>query len=163
MNGALLPLFVAFFLGILIGTLTGCISAAPALEGIVREGISLASLLWLPLLAAILGTSTMGYKLIPLLMFLRAYLLSASFTIMLGSKLAAGEVLLRIGLPALFSVPAFFLLCEEAASLSRILCLCSESSLVRKCGYIQPLRLLVVLALLSASAAVQIYILPRIV
>ena len=162
-NAALWQLLCAFFAGSLIGTAAGYFSHPLSIGGSAAGHVGLASVVWLPLTVLILGTSTVGYKMIPWLMLLRGYLLSASFSIILGSGAAMESALLSVGLPALFSLPAFFLLCEDAVSVSRIICLCSECSLVRRCSYIQPKRFILSVILLATAAAMQIYILPRIV
>ena len=162
-NTSLFPLTGAFLLGTILGTLTGFHCVSPLSSFGVESGVSLTVLLWLPLLALLLGTSVFGYWILPLLMILRGYMLSASFSFLLSGGFSLRSALVMAGLPALFSVPAFFLLCEEAVSSSRILCLCSVSGLTRRCEYIRPFCLLVIILLLLAAAATQIYLVPQIV
>lgn len=159
-----LPFLAGCFLGAIIWSVPGFIS--PLSFTIEVEGKATAdfcSLLWLPFLALLLSTSTLGYRMMPLLALLRGYLMSASAALLLISGASRSTVLLSIGLPALFSVPAFFLVCEASAASSRVISLCSKSSLIRSCDGIGAARLLISACLLTASAAVQIYILPLIV
>lgn len=161
-NTGLLPLVICFFAGVLLGTICGGVTMPLQIVS-SGDGNGLLTSLWLPVLVLLLGTSTMGHRVIPLLMLLRGYLLSASFAIFLCSGVRTDTAFFVIGLPAVFSVPAFFLLCEDAVSASRIICLCSECNLIRNCGYIQPGRLILSASLLLAAAALQIYFLPLIV
>ena len=161
-NTSLLQLTGTFLLGVIGGTLVGCSSSTPCIS-YVQVSFSSIAVLWLPLLVFLLGTSFLGYWIVLLLMLLRGYMLSASFSFLLQGGLDLKTALLLTALPALFSVPAFFLLCEEAVSSSRIFRLCSESGLIRRCGYIRPFRLLVTVFLFLAAAAVQIYLIPQIV
>lgn len=167
-NTGIYLLFFAFLLGILLGTLWSFLTvpfemALPIIPDNGEAFPALLALLWLPAVALLLATSTMGYKLIPILLLVRGYLLSASVTIFLQCGLKATDILLVVGAPAFFSVPAFFLLCEDAAASSRILCLCSESGLIRGCGCFQSSRLWLSGALLAFAAWMQIYFLPLIV
>lgn len=162
-NTSLLQLAGTFLLGVMVGTLVSLYCAVPAELNNIQNGPSLASVLWLPLLAFLLGTSVLGHWMIPPLMILRGYMLAASFAFLIRGGFALENAIALTVLPALFSVPAFFLLCEEAVSSSRILRLCSESGLTRSCSYIGPLRLTVIVLLLLTAAAVQIYLLPKIV
>ena len=162
-NTALFQLTAAFLLGVLFGCFLVASGNAYHEPYSYGGAPSLLVLLWLPLITLLLGTSTVGYWLIPLLASLRGYLLSASFIILILSGTPLKTALLMIGLPGLFSVPAFFLLCEDAVSSSRIICLCSECSISKSCGYFQPLRLLLSLVLLVSAAVVQIYFIPLIV
>ena len=129
----------------------------------IESGFSSVSLLWLPLFVLFLGTSVLGSWAVPVLMVLRGYMLSASFSLLLIAGFDLKTAIVLTALPAVFSVPAFFLLCEEAVSSSRIIRLCSESGLTRRCEYIRPLRLFVTVFLLLIAAAAQIYLVPQIV
>ena len=162
-NTSILQLFTAFCVGTVWGTLLGLHGDVPMRLSRAEGSLSLVSLLWLPLMAFLLGTSVLGCWIVPLLVALRGYMLSAAFTFLLKSGMDLTSALALMALPAAFSVPALFLLCEEAVSASRILRLCSESGLTRRCEYIRPLRLLVTVLLLLTAAAVQIYLLPQIV
>ena len=162
-NTVLFQLAGTFLAGVILGVLIKTPVMPAQLELGVKASANPVSLLWLPMGVFLLGTSTLGYKLVPLFVFLRGYLLTASLSILLRSGMESESALLAVALPAFFSVPAFFLLCEDAVSSSRILCLCSESGLMRSCRYIQPLRLLSSVLLLLTAAAAQIYLVPQIV
>jgi len=162
-NTSLLQLAGAFLLGVILGTLAGYLSSPVFGYTNPQVGCSLVALFWLPLSAFLLGTSLLGCWLVPLLMLLRGYMLSASFLFLLHGGYDLKTACVLTALPALFSVPALFLLSEEALSSSRILQLCSESGLTRRCVYIRPVRLLVTVLLLLIAAAVQIHFIPQIV
>jgi len=162
-NTVLFHLAGAFLAGVVLGLIVKTPVTPLQLDGGAAVTANPVSLFWLPLCVFALGTSTLGYILVPLFVFLRGYLLTASLSILLRGGMESSAALLAVALPALFPVPAFFLLCEDAVSSSRILCLCSESGLTRRCGYIRPVRLLISVALLLAAAAAQIYLIPQIV
>lgn len=162
-NTALFQLAAAFLLGVLAGCTLAAAEEPLQSASLYGRTPSLLVLVWLPLAALFLGTSTLGYVFVALLVTLRGYLLSASFSFLLAGGMPLHSALLTIGLPGLFSVSAFFLLCEDAVSSSRIISLCSECSISRSGRFFQPQRLLLSMLLLVAAAVMQIYFLPLIV
>jgi len=162
-NTSLLQLACAFLMGSFLGLLLNLHSLHSVELTASQGGFSPAALIWLPTLSFVLGTSILGYWVVPLLVFLRGYMLTASFSILLSGGIDVRASLLMVALPAVFSVPALFLLAEDAVSASRILCVCTESGLMRSCAYIRPARLITAVLLLLAAAAVQIYLVPQIV
>ena len=77
------------------------------------------NLSWSFIAAALLSTSFLGVFLLPLLCFLKGFLLSAAGRIVLQSADRPFHGLVLIGLTACFSLSAFFLVGEKALGCSR--------------------------------------------
>ncbi len=158
---------VGSFLGALLGSVSGFVDLAAASLSLERAGSGFPDFLaafflaaWPLLLALLFSTSTVGCYLIPALAMVRGFLVSCSLSVMLLSDAAsAGLCLLIIGLPAFFSIPAFFLLAEDSVDASKVLRVCSGSALSRGCSPAGP-RLFLAAALLFACVCTQRFLIP---
>ncbi len=112
------------------------------------------------LITVFLSAVLFGFLLIPILFLFRGFLLSYSISALLTSGVPAGKACLIIGIPALFSLSALFLLGEEA--------FCSSLDIYRTCrgnprirfSFASADRLLIAALLLSASAFVRQLLVP---
>ena len=101
-----------------------------------------------------------GFVLLPILFLARGFLLSYSAAALLASGVSAGKACLILGIPALFSLSALFLLGEEA--------FCSSLDIYRTCrgyprirfSFVSTDRLLIAALLLSAAAFVRQLLTP---
>lgn len=111
-------------------------------------------------LAVFLSAVLFGFLLLPVLFLFRGFLLSYSVSLLLAGGLPAGKACLIIGIPALFSLSALFLLGEEA--------FCSSLDIYRTCrgyprvrfSFVSADRLLTAALLLSAAAFVRQLLIP---
>ena len=134
-----LAVTAAFFA---LGGLAGCLLSLNATQGggeamagyldaflrSAQEGTletpALAELLWRslrwPIAALLMGFSVLGLLGLPVLCFLRGFLLAFSVTAFSRAYAGAGLVVafLLLGIPALASVPAFFVLTSQSFTLS---------------------------------------------
>lgn len=112
------------------------------------------------LIAVFLSAVLFGFVLLPILFLFRGFLLSYSASLLLRSGTGTGSVCLLLGLPALFSLSALFLLGEEA--------FCSSLDIYRtyrgypriRIPFISADRLLTASLLISAAAFVRRFLIP---
>ena len=113
------------------------------------------------LITVFLSAALFGFVLLPILFFFRGFLLSYSTAALLACGVSAGKACLIVGIPALFSLSALFLLGEEA--------FCSSLDIYRTCrgyprirfSFVSTDRLLFAELLLSAAAFVRQLLIPR--
>lgn len=113
------------------------------------------------LITVFLSAVLFGFVLLPILFFFRGFLLSYSAAALLACGVSAGKACLIVGIPALFSLSALFLLGEEA--------FCSSLDIYRTCrgyprirfSFVSTDRLLFAVLLLSAAAFVRQLLIPR--
>ena len=124
-------LAVCFIAGSVFGVLVGSFSPIEGIPGVVdsyifREASSVSfvsawwGMAWYHLLAAFLGASAFGLVLLPALAALRGYLISIAAASIMLSVPEHGDltVILHLAIPALFSIPCFFILLEDAFAFS---------------------------------------------
>ena len=152
-----LPLAMLF--GASLGTLAGSLADA-ALSG----SAGYLRLLWTYsapcFIAVFLSAVLFGFLLLPILFLFRGFLLSYSVSVLLTGGVPAGRACLIVGLPALFSLTALFLLGEEA--------FCSSLDIYRTCrgypavrfSFVSADRLLIAALLVSAAAFVRQLLIP---
>lgn len=160
-----LPLAMLF--GASLGTLAGSRIFPPVPESVASLADASLSgsagylrLLWTYsapcFIAVFLSAVLFGFLLLPILFLFRGFLLSYSVSVLLAGGVPAGIV----GLPALFSLTALFLLGEEA--------FCSSLDIYRTCrgyptvrfSFVSADRLLIAALLVSAAAFVRQLLIP---
>ena len=158
-------------LGAVFGTLAVFLFSFPIPEGIAAladaalfDSTGYFRILWtysVPcIIAVFLSAVLFGFLLLPILFLFRGFLLSYSVSALLMSGISAGKACLIIGIPALFSLFALFLLCEEAFCYSLdIYQTCRGYPRVR-CSFISADRLLIAALLLSAAALARQLLIP---
>ncbi len=125
---------------------------------------SLLSSLLLPGVCLLFSTSVLGYLVIPFFAFARGFLLTCGLDMLLRIQLLPPlRSMLLVGLPAVLSVPAFFLICEDCILSSRLLRLCSSSSLLRMRSCLDMRRLFLAFALIFASVALRLLLMNRMI
>ena len=164
-----LPLAILF--GAALGTLAGT-RFAPRLPEIAVSlaDVSLSDstgyfrILWTYsapcFIAVFLSAVLFGFLLLPILFLFRGFLLSYSVSMLLMGGVPAERACLIVGLPALFSLTALFLLGEEA--------FCSSLDIYRTCrgypavrfSFVSADRLLIAALLVSAAAFVRQLLIP---
>lgn len=110
----------------------------------------------------LMGTTFLGVTLIPLLTFLRAYLLSCASASIISAFPQNGLVmaLIIVGLPSLFCIPCYFAISSEAFGLScRLLRLCAG---VRDSKKTRPRAILFSIPVLLAGALAEARLIPYI-
>lgn len=116
------------------------------------------------ILALFLGTSLTGVVLIPALAVVRGFALSFASASVLASSTEGGLLmcLTVLGLPALFSIPCFILLCEYGAGRSRRLIALANG---RGPGFYEPGSgtLFITLPVLIIGAIIDIWLVPKLV
>ncbi len=129
----LLPLLALPFLaGLVSGTMVGLFSDAPQgfllSAGLISPDpstMTFVHLLWYAfryvLIALLLSTGILGVALLPLLSAVRAFAFSCSVSVVLQQKTPAAFLLafFSLGIPALLSLPGFFLAETDAFRISR--------------------------------------------
>ena len=111
-------------------------------------------------LSVFLSAVLFGFLLLPILFLFRGFLLSYSVSVLLAGGVPAGRACLIVGIPALFSLTALFLLGEEA--------FCSSLDIYRTCrgyptvrfSFVSADRLLIAALLVSAAAFVRQLLIP---
>ena len=111
-------------------------------------------------IAVFLSAVLFGFLLLPILFLFRGFLLSYSVSVLLAGGVPAARACLIVGLPALFSLTALFLLGEEA--------FCSSLDIYRTCrgyptvrfSFVSTDRLLIAALLVSAAAFVRQLLIP---
>ena len=165
----ILPLAVC--LGALLGTLAVFFFSRPMPDGIasladaaLSDSAGYLRLLWTYsapcFIAVFLSAVLFGFLLLPILFLFRGFLLSYSVSVLLAGGISAMKACLIIGIPALFSLSALFLLGEEA--------FCSSLDIYRTCrgyprvrfSFVSADRLLIAALLLSAAAFVRQLLIP---
>ena len=165
----ILPLAVC--LGALLGTLAVTFFSRPMPDSIasladaaLSDSTGYLRLLWTYyapcFIAVFLSAVLFGFLLLPILFLFRGFLLSYSVSVLLAGGISAGKACLIIGIPALFSLSALFLLGEEA--------FCSSLDIYRTCrgyprvrfSFVSADRLLIAALLLSAAAFVRQLLIP---
>lgn len=158
-------------LGAVFGTLAVFLFSFPIPEGIAAladaalfDSTGYFRILWTYsapcIIAVFLSAVLFGFLLLPILFLFRGFLLSYSVSALLMSGISAGKACLIIGIPALFSLFALFLLGEEA--------FCSSLDIYRTCrgyprvrfSFISADRLLIAALLLSAAALARQLLIP---
>ena len=158
-------------LGAVFGTLAVFLFSFPIPEGIAAladaalfDSTGYLRILWTYsapcIIAVFLSALLFGFLLLPILFLFRGFLLSYSVSALLMSGISAGKACLIIGIPALFSLFALFLLGEEA--------FCSSLDIYRTCrgyprarfSFISADRLLIAALLLSAAALARQLLIP---
>jgi len=116
------------------------------------------------ILALFLGTSLTGVVLIPALAVMRGFVLSLASASVLASSAESGLLmcLTVLGLPAIFSIPCFILLCEYGAGRSRRLIALANG---RGPGFYEPGSgtLFIALPVLIIGAVIDIWLVPKLV
>ncbi len=127
----------AFLVGSVFGSLVGLpfSGVEPLLDGYIFSradeiGLFFAFVWFIrfQFISFLMGTSFLGVTLIPLLVFLRGYILSCASAAIINSYPQNGIVmaLIIVGLPSLLSIPCFFFVSTEAFFSSRkLLRMCS--------------------------------------
>ena len=112
------------------------------------------------LLALLLAGTVFGVLALPLLSVFRGYLLGCAASALTAMDGGLFLSLVVIGLPSLFSLPAFFLLCDDGMAVSRYI-------LLRSLGRPVPVRrvplanhLVLAAVLLTVSALIQQLLIP---
>jgi len=159
-------LFSAFLLGALAGTAAAIrfpakdFSFSPAVFSGSADFLWLFwAGSWLDLVVVFLGSSLIGFLLLPVVFLVRGFLVSRGVSLLIGSgisPLLAGGL---IGLPALFSLTALFFIAEEAFDASLSLYRLGKG-LPTRYQFISPERLICSAWLLFASAAVRQFLIP---
>ena len=133
----LLPvLALPFLAGLVSGTMVGLFSDAPQgfllSAGLISPDpstMTFVHLLWYAfryvLIALLLSTGILGVALLPLLSAVRAFAFSCSVSVVMQQKTPAAFLLafFSLGIPALLSLPGFFLAETDAFRISRQFCL----------------------------------------
>ena len=158
-------------LGAVFGTLAVFLFSFPIPEGIAAladaalfDSTGYFRILWTYsapcIIAVFLSAVLFGFLLLPILFLFRGFLLSYSVSALLMSGISAGKACLIIGIPALFSLCALFLLGEEAfgSSFDRYRT-CRGYPRVRF-SFISADRLLIAALLLSAAALARQLLIP---
>ena len=161
-----LPLAMLF--GASLGTLAGSRIFPPVPESVADASLSGSAgylrLLWTYsapcFIAVFLSAVLFGFLLLPILFLFRGFLLSYSVSVLLAGGVPAARACLIVGLPALFSLTALFLLGEEA--------FCSSLDIYRTCrgyptvrfSFVSADRLLIAALLVSAAAFVRQLLIP---
>ena len=164
-----LPLAMLF--GASLGTLAGSRIFPPVPESVASLADASLSgsagylrLLWTYsapcFIAVFLSAVLFGFLLLPILFLFRGFLLSYSVSVLLAGGVPAGMACLIVGLPALFSLTALFLLGEEA--------FCSSLDIYRTCrgyptvrfSFASADRLLIAALLVFAAAFVRQLLIP---
>lgn len=157
-------LLLCFSLGCLVSSLFGDVffSAVPFFsgDGMLTGNFVFSSFVFL-VVAIFLATTFLGYILLPILSFFRGYLLSFTAATIIAGYQNSGVVmaLTVIGIPALLTVPCYFVLASECFLYSR-----SQLMMVRNtpCAYKSRLCLYSALCLVltAAAALLEVYLLP---
>ena len=157
-----LPLAMLF--GASLGTLAGSRIFPPLADASLSGSAGYLRLLWTYsapcFIAVFLSAVLFGFLLLPILFLFRGFLLSYSVSVLLAGGVPAGKACLIVGLPALFSLTALFLLGEEA--------FCSSLDIYRTCrgystvrfSFVSADRLLIAALLVSAAAFVRQLLIP---
>ena len=148
-----LPLAMLF--GASLGTLAGSRIFPPVPESVASLANAATCFI-----AVFLSAVLFGFLLLPILFLFRGFLLSYSVSVLLAGGVPAGRACLIVGLPALFSLTALFLLGEEA--------FCSSLDIYRTCrgyptvrfSFVSADRLLIAALLVSAAAFVRQLLIP---
>lgn len=165
----ILPLAVCF--GAAMGSFAVSFFPHPMLDGIssladaaLSDSAGYLRLLWTYsapcFIAVFLSAVLFGFLLLPILFLFRGFLLSYSVSVLLAGGISAVKACLIIGIPALFSLSALFLLGEEA--------FCSSLDIYRTCrgyprvrfSFVSADRVLIAALLLSAAALVRQLLIP---
>lgn len=127
----------AFLAGSVLGSILGLpfSGAEPLLDGYIFSNANATGLfiafVWFirfQFISFLMGTSFLGVTLIPLLVFLRGYILSCASATIINSYPQNGIImaLIIVGIPSILSIPCFFLISTEAFfSSRRLLRMCS--------------------------------------
>ena len=132
----LLPvLALPFLAGLIAGTMVGLFSDAPQgfllSTGLISpdpSSMTFVHLLWhafrYVLIALLLSTGILGVALLPLLSAVRAFAFSCSVSVVLQQRTSAAFLLafFSLGIPAVLSLPGFFLAETDAFRISRQFC-----------------------------------------
>ena len=114
--------------------------------------------------ALFLGTSLTGVFFVPLLAVARGFAFSCSSAVIIGSGGGSGVIagLVSLGLPALFSVPCFIVVCEYAVGRSKRLIALSNG---RSPGYFESRggALILTIPVLIIGALIDIYLVPALI
>ncbi len=153
-----------FIIGALLGCVTARLIPASIMQTIPRPGCerfvsASIGLSWCALTALFLAFSTLGTFLIPLLAALRGFLLAHSA----AAAMLAGDdprFMVALALPALFAVPAFFLVCEDSLIASRMLLACSRSGMTERCAPCGAARAVTAAVLFLLGAGLRCYFIP---
>ena len=169
-------IIVCFIAGALIGSFLGSFSSSLELPELVtglveRSAESPGFLLSLwnnskyCLLVLALATSLLGVALVPLLAAFRGYLLSCAAASVITAYPDGGFALAAVilGLPALFSVPCFMLLSQDALGASKRLWILSSGRTKDSQANAALGHIIVCVLLLAISALAEEYISPALV
>lgn len=114
--------------------------------------------------ALLLGTSLTGVFLIPFLAMARGFAFSCASAVIIGSGAGNGvmESLVLLGLPALFSIPCFIIVCQYAVGRSKRLIALSNG---RAPGYFEfpSGTLILTIPVLIIGALIDIYLVPALI
>ena len=169
---ALPPLLsIPFLAGLSFGSVIGLFAGIP--QGMVfsfgliahsENGASFLHAVWtssrFPLFAALLSSSVLGVVLIPLLSALRGFSFACSVAAVIRPCSASSLflTLLSIGLPALFSLPAFFIAEADAFFLSRSFLSRDRSAELREIPFVR--HIMFILLLCTADAVYVSFLFP---
>ena len=163
-----------FLAGLAAGCVIGLFSCGPQ-EYLISVGLISADVcggtfpaaLWkafrFVLIAAFFGTGILGLILIPLLSAVRAFTLACSIGVILQQRSASSIALAlcSFGIPALLSLPAFFLAAGDSFVCSRHLLIHDGGSLTQEIPFLT--HAAAVLLLCVAEAVVSCWILPHLI
>ena len=168
-----LPLIAFPFL---IGALSGCVVGSfsvSAGESVLSSGlfhsglvpVSVPEALWhsfrFILAAAIFATGILGVALIPLLCALRGFSFACSVAFVLHTRTLSGVLtaFAFFGIPALLSLPAFFLAATDAFSCARAFLRKGGFASLHEIPFVS--HLIIIAALCAADAAYISFLLPK--
>lgn len=114
--------------------------------------------------ALLLGTSLTGVFLIPLLAAARGFVFSCASAAVIGSGAGNGIMasLVSLGLPALFSIPCFIVVCEYAVGRSKRLIALSNGRAPRYFEF-RSGTLILTIPVLIIGALIDIYLVPALI
>lgn len=169
----LLIFSLCFLAGGLLGSIAGC--GSPWLlslaDGYLNQNINnfsiVLAILWcvrFQLLAFILGTSYLGTFFIPLLLVLRSFLLSCGSSTIIAAYPQNGIImtLVLVALPALISIPCFWVISSEAFSSSLSLVRLASGNFI-KSNINRFKYFLICLPFMALSVIAEIRIVPYLV
>lgn len=164
-------LALPFLAGLFIGSVIGLFSDAPremlSSFGLVTgfdSGKSFLHTVWyslrFPFLAAILATGMLGTVMIPLLSALRGFTFACSIAAVIRPVTVSSFffALLSMGLPALISLPAFFLTEADAFSISCKWLSRDRSAMIQEIPFLR--HLFLILLLCTADAVYIRFLMP---
>lgn len=165
-SGVCRILLGSFFLGSVVGTglfLTARLGGVSIVPMVFSGAADLLWLFWVnswtDLVVVFLGSSIVGFLLLPLVFVCRGLLVTSLFSVFLYNGFSPFLAGMAVGLPAFFSLTALFFIAEEAFVSSLSLYRLGRGASVRF-RFISSERLIVSAALLFLSAAAWQFLLP---